>query len=383
MIRKTRILALVVCLFLILLSPGLVQAQSELAILSSSAQAEFPFKLNFNLSAESDVNITDIRLCYTVDRVSFAQVTSEVYIEFVPATTVDVSWTLEMVKIGGLPPGSSVEYWWMVEDANGDKVETAPVRVQFDDIRYPWRSLTEGKVTMYWYEGDESFIQQLMATAQQAMARLAEDTGAYLEKPVRLYIYANTRDLQGAMIYPQEWTGGAAFTRYGTIAIGIAPANLYWGKGAIAHELAHLVIHQMTLNPYSGLPTWLDEGLAMYAEGMLGPEYTAYLNKAIAEDSLISVQSLSSPFSAYAEEASLSYAQSYSLVEFLIGNYGQGKMLELLNTFKQGSSYDAALDKVYGFDMDGLDTLWREYVTRQFQSTEAKVMHPALAGAGY
>jgi len=383
MIRKTRILALVVCLFLVLLSPGLVQAQSELAILSSSAQAEFPFKLNFNLSAESDVNITDIRLCYTVDRVSFAQVTSEVYIEFVPATTVDVSWTLEMVKIGGLPPGSSVEYWWMVEDANGDKVETAPVRVQFDDIRYPWRSLTEGKVTMYWYEGDESFIQQLMATAQQAMARLAEDTGAYLEKPVRLYIYANTRDLQGAMIYPQEWTGGAAFTRYGTIAIGIAPANLYWGKGAIAHELAHLVIHQMTLNPYSGLPTWLDEGLAMYAEGMLGPEYTAYLNKAIAEDSLISVQSLSSPFSAYAEEASLSYAQSYSLVEFLIGNYGQGKMLELLNTFKQGSSYDAALDKVYGFDMDGLDTLWREYVTRQFQSTEAKVMHPALAGAGY
>jgi len=383
MIKKTRILALVVCLFLVLLSPGLVQAQGELAILDSSAQAEFPFKLNFNLSAESDVNIIDIRLCYTVDRVSFAQVTSEVYIEFVPATTVDVSWTLEMVKIGGLPPGASVEYWWIVENADGDKVETAPAQVQFDDIRYPWRSLTEGKVTMYWYEGDESFIQQLMVTAQQALARLAEDIGAYLEKPVKLYIYANSRDLQGAMIYPREWTGGAAYTRYGTIAIGIAPANLYWGKGAIAHELAHLVIHQMTLNPYSGLPTWLDEGLAMYAEGMLGPEYTAYLNKAIAEDSLISVQSLSSPFSAYVGEASLSYAQSYSLVEFLIDNYGQGKMLELLNTFEQGSSYDGALDKVYGFDMDGLDTLWREYVTMPVQSTEAEVMPPALAGAGY
>jgi len=380
MIRKTRILALVVCLFLVLLSPGLVQAQSELAILSSSAQAEFPFKLNFNLSAEGDVNIIDIRLCYTVDRMSFAQVTSEVYIEFVPSAAVDVGWTLEMVKIGGLPPGSSVEYWWKVEDANGDKVETAPVRVQFDDIRYPWRSLTEGKVTMYWYEGDESFIQQLMATAQQAMARLAEDTGAYLEKPVRLYIYANTQDLQGAMIYPQEWTGGAAFTRYGIIAIGIAPANLHWGKGAIAHELAHLVIHQMTLNPYSGLPTWLDEGLAMYAEGMLGPEYTAYLNRAITEDSLISVQSLSSPFSAYAGEASLSYAQSYSLVEFLISNYGRVKMLELLNTFEQGSSYDAALDKVYGFDMDGLDTLWRDYVTMPVQPTEEKGMPPALIG---
>jgi len=26
---------------------------------------------------------------------------------------------------------------------------------------------------------------------------------------------------------------------------------------------------QMTYNPYSGLPTWLDEGLAMYGEGTL------------------------------------------------------------------------------------------------------------------
>ncbi len=120
MIKKASILALVVCLFLSILSPISVQAQSGLTILDSSAQAEFPSSLSFNLSAQSDVNITDIRLCYTVDRAGFAQVTSEVYIEFAPATTVDVSWALEMVKIGGLPPGSSVDYWWVVEDANSD-----------------------------------------------------------------------------------------------------------------------------------------------------------------------------------------------------------------------------------------------------------------------
>ncbi|GAI47128.1 unnamed protein product, partial [marine sediment metagenome] len=132
---------------------------------------------------------------------------------------------------------------------------------------------------------------ELMAAAHQALARLAEDTGAHLEKPVVIYIYADAQDLQGAMIYPQEWTGGVAFTRYGIIAIGIAPDNLYWGKRAVAHELTHLVIHQMTLNPYSDLPTWLDEGLAMYAEGALEPVFATYLNRAIAEDTLISVRS--------------------------------------------------------------------------------------------
>ena len=383
MIKKVSILALVVCLFLVVLSPSLAQVQDGLTISDSSAKVEFPSRLSFNLSVESDVDITDIRLRYKVEREGFARVTSEVYIEFVPGTAIDAEWTWDMRKTGGLPPGSSVEYWWVVEDAMGERIETVPVRVQFDDNRYPWRSLAEGMVIIYWYEGENSFAQELMATTQQALARLAADTGAYLEKPVELYIYASARDLQGAMIYPREWTGGVAFTRYSVISIGIAPDKLYWGKKAIAHELAHLVIHQMTFNPYGDLPTWLDEGLAMYAEGALESVHTSSLSKAIAEGSLISVRSLSSPFSAYAEEAALSYAQSHSLVDFLISGYGADEMLQLLNTFKQGSSYDEALAKVYGFDMDGLDTLWRDYVTARLtqktRDTQAKWKLAALA----
>ena len=382
MSRKIKIIFLVFSLLLVLLSPALAQAQGELAVLGSSAVTEFPSRLTFNLSAQSNVNITDVRLCYRVDRTSFAEVTSEGYVEFTPATRVDVSWALEMLKFGGLPPGATVTYWWRVEDASGSRVETAPAQVRYDDLRYAWRSLTEGKVTIYWYKGNDAFARELMSAAQQALGRLAEDTGAYLEKPAELYIYASQQDLLGAMVYPQEWTGGVAFTRYSIMAIGIAPADIDWGKTTITHELTHLVIHQMTLNPYNSLPNWLDEGLAMYNEGLLDPTFTFYLNAAIVEGSLISVQSLSSPFSAYADEAYLSYAESYSIVEYLIASYGQGKMLALLNTFSEGSGYDDALKKVYGFDMDGLDSLWRDYVTGQYQSAVGE-MPPALATAGF
>lgn len=382
MIKKAGLIVLVFCLLLTILSPALAQAQGGLTIVGSSAVVDFPSQLSFNLSARSNVNITDIRLCYNVSQVSFAEVISEVYIKFTPSTTVDVSWALDMVKIGGLPPGCTVEYWWRVEDADGSRVETAPAQVRFDDARYQWRSLTEGKVTMYWYKGDDLFAQELMAAAQQALERLVEDTGAELKKPVSLYIYADANDLRGAMVSSREWTGGVAFTRYGIMAIGIAPSEIDWGKMAIAHELAHLVVGQITLNPYNDLPTWLDEGLAMYNEGMLDPQFASYLSQAIARNTLISVQSLSSPFSAYGGEAYLSYAESYSLVEFLISSYGQDKMLELLNTFKEGSSYDGALERVYGFDMGGLDRLWREYVTKQYQSVE-ELVPQALAAAGF
>ena len=368
MIKKIGILALTVCLLLTILSPTLVQAQSGLAVTETSAEAEFPDRLNFSLSAQSDTDITDIRLCYTTDQIGFAKVISEAYIEFTPSPTVNVSWSLEMVRIGGLPPGTVVEYWWKIADGSGDRLETPPAQVDFDDTRYDWLSLTEGKVNLYWYSGNEAFAQELMATAQEAMARLAADTGAELERPARLYIYTSSSDLQGAMIYPQEWTGGVAFTRYGTMAIGISPGNIDWGNRAIAHELTHLVIHQITLNPYNSLPVWLDEGLAMRSEGLLDLQFSTALAEAIASGSLISVQSLSSPFSAYSDEAILSYAESHSLVEYLFAGYGQEKMAQLLAIFREGSGYDQALESVYGFDMDGLDSLWREYVADKYQS---------------
>jgi len=371
MIKWASISGLVICLSLVM-SPVLARAEGGLRVLETSVDAEFPSKLSFSLTVGSDVDITDIRLHYAVDRTSFAEVTSEVYIEFEAATTVEAEWTWDMRKTGGLPPGSSVEYWWTARDASGGRLETAPVEVEFDDTRYSWKSLTSGEVTLYWYDGDLSFARELMESVEQALARLAEDTGAYLSEAVRIYIYANSLELRGAMVFPQEWTGGVAFTRYSTLAIGIGPQNLAWGKRAITHELTHLVIHQMTLNPYGGLPTWLDEGLAMYNEGPLESQFRSYLNRAISENSLISVRSLSSPFSAYAEQSYLSYAESYSLVEFLISSYGQGKMLELLNTFREGSTYDGALTEVYGFDMDGLNELWRDYIIKQYEEAGAE-----------
>ena len=226
-------------------------------------------------------------------------------------------------------------------------------------------------LTLYWYEGDETFARELMATAQQVLLRLDSYAGAELSSPAAIYIYAKSEDLLGAMIFPQEWTGGVAYTRFSTIAIGIPPDNLDWGKRAMTHELTHLVIHQVVFNPYNDLPTWLDEGIAMYAEGPMEPVFVNLLVNAINEDELITVRSLSSPFSAYVDEASLSYAESYSMVEFLIVTYGQAKMLELLNTFAEGSDYDGALDAVYGFDMDGLDSLdslWQVYLVERYQS---------------
>ena len=89
----------------------MAQAQEGLAILDSSVQVDFPTRLDFSLSARSDVNITDIRLNYTVDQISYAQVISEAYIEFAPGLDIEESWSWDMRRTGGLPPGTGVDYF--------------------------------------------------------------------------------------------------------------------------------------------------------------------------------------------------------------------------------------------------------------------------------
>ncbi|MEE8619596.1 MAG: peptidase MA family metallohydrolase [Dehalococcoidia bacterium] len=361
-----RIILITSALFL-LFSPSAVAAVDGIVVIDMDVDIDFPNQAVFTIEAESYVDIVDVRLYYQVDRMNYAEVVSEGWADFTPASMVEANWVWDMRNVG-LPSGAEVIYWWMIEDADGNRFETSPDIMNFDDDRYLWQSLTStapqgSEMSLFWYEGSDSFARELMDTCDEGLARLTQDIGTYPERPINIYIYASDDDLKGAMIFPQEWTGGVAFTAFSTIAIGISPSELDWGRRALVHELTHLVVHQATFSPYGQLPLWLDEGLAMYNEGELDPVLRSYLEEAILEDELISVRSLCSPFSAYSEKAGLSYAQSYSLVEYLLDNYGQDSMLDLLTVFKQGSTYDEALTEVYGFDIDGLDARWRATLT--------------------
>jgi len=352
-------------------------ADSGIAVLDSSVEVHFPVALVFNLEAESEADIVDARLHYQVDKMNYAPVTSEGWADFAPATRVEASWAWDMRK-SSLPPGVEVTYWWTIQDTAGNRLETPLAKVHFDDLRYNWQSLNRSVFTLFWYEGDDSFARELIDASEQGLTRLTHNIGTYPEKPIKVYVYASASDLQGAMIFPQEWTGGVAFTEFGTIAIAISPVQVDGGKRALVHELTHLVVHQATFSPYGELPTWLDEGLAMYNEGELDPYFRAWLGEAISEDKLISVRSLCSPFSAEPEKAYLSYAQSYSLVEYLLDNYSQDKILNLLILFKEGNTYDGALTRVYGFDIDGLGSRWRETLIAPTVQAERVWLHPAL-----
>ncbi len=346
---------------LILASPTPVASQTLIST-RTQIDVQFPASITFSLNASSNSPITRVVLRYKMDRLSCFEEIVDRHVDFSPSTELQVSWVINMRKIGGLPSGARIHYQWLIEDEAGNRHETPKETLMFEDSRYQWRTLKQGMVTLYWYEGDDAFASRLMSASQASLDRLGRETGASLDRPTALYIYENTTALRQARVFPQAWEGGVAFPDYGLVAIGIAPQDVVWGEEAVAHELAHLLVYQMSFNCYQDLPTWLNEGLAEYAEGEPSSDERSRLERAIASNRLISVKSLSSSFSADPQQALLSYNESRSLVAFLIQEYNQDLLLEAVDWIRKGHTYDEALLRVYGFDTDGLEAAWRQSI---------------------
>ena len=353
-------LALVLLVLALALVPsGLANADGGIEVVSSDAQTDFPQSITFSLEARASTDITDVDIECQVVRRSLVSVSCRSDVDFDADEHVMVSWTWDMQDTGDVPPGTEIEYRWLIEDASGNTYLSPYATVRYDDLRYNWRCITSDYITLWWYEGDSSFAQQLIDAADEAEARLTAEFDVSLEQPVKFYIYADAWDLQSSLVNPDIWTGGQAFPDYGAIMIGIEVDNLDWGERTVAHELGHLVIGQLVYGPFGWLPTWLSEGIAMNAEGELSNNFQDSLDSAISSDTLFSVRSIASSFPADATGAILCYAESYSIVKFLIDNYGSEKFLQLLDLFKQGSTDNEALFQIYGFDTDGLNENWR------------------------
>jgi len=363
--RKLLVAVTLVLAFALPALPSVASAPSSLQAADAGVVAQFPSSLQFGVLAESPHEITGVRLLYQIDKMNFTTVTSEAWASFAPSTRVDTSWTWDM-RYASLPPGARITYWWQVRDSSGAMVETSPETIVFDDDRYDWQSIETEEVVLHWYYGDVLFAQQLLDVCGEAIATLAEDIGARIDRRIIVYIYRSAADLRGAMVYPQEWTGGVAYTDYGIVAIGIGPGDMEWGTRALRHELTHLVVHRLTFSPFGGLPTWLDEGLAMENEGEPAATFVSVLQQAVEDDALISLRTLNGPFSSETQKAYLSYAESHSVVNYLLAMYGPQPMSELLSLLTSGETVDDALVSSYGMNLDALEAEWRVAVRGLF-----------------
>lgn len=363
-------------LSLVLTSAGSVEAISLLTVSTARAlpstqvtdnnvRLEFPETATFSATITADTDIVSVVLEYGNEQQTCGEVIAKAYPEFTPGRTVNAAWTWEMRQSGSLPPGAQLWWRWRVTDANGNEtVSETKTATWLDDV-HDWETISEGNINFHWYRGDNAFARDLMNAAQSGLEFNRTQSGLITDEPIDLYIYANTGDMQDAMLYEPSWTGGRAYSDYNIVVIGISENDLDWGRDAMVHELTHILVGHLTFSCLGGVPTWLNEGLAMFSEGELDASSQGQLDDAIRNDTLLTLRSLSAGFAELPDKVSLSYSQSYSVVKFLIQSYGQEKMTSLLTLLRDGTPIDDTLQQVYGFNTEGLEDQWRQAVGAQ------------------
>jgi hypothetical protein len=353
---KKAVLLLVACLVVMLCFAPASLVAGGFEVSDNRADVDFPSSITFHLVVSGRTVIDAIELEYGTIQRTCGSASAKARPDFDPATEVQTAWKWDFAKSNSPPPGARIWWRWHVRDKAGNELAVQEETIAFDDPRYNWQETRSEELVLLTAVPDQMVTQTLWQAANEALARLESDVGARPESPVRIYNYPDTEALRKAVVYTQEWTGGLAAVTYDTILLGVNRSDLEWGERAIAHELTHVVVYQITFNCIGDMPTWLNEGLATYVED--NPRQAAF-DEALAEDDLFTVQSLCSGFPTSSRRAQLAYAQSYQVVAYLIETYGREKMAALLEVFRRGTAYDEALEQVYGFDMLGLDNAWR------------------------
>ena len=386
-VRPARALSVLTLLILLALLLCVGQVQSVLAdeairILHNTYEIEFAKHITFRLEVESAAPIKEVTLFYKRAEESL---TVKVPISVTPGeSTFTHTWELEP---GDIPVGARIEYYWRVVDEAGNELRTERIDFAYEDDRFTWKTLEEDNVILFWYGSNEAQAKRLLGYATESLARLQNEMGVTLDRPVKIYVYQSKSDMSLALPRRSEayderiLTLGVVVDKDTLLILGTHSEV----EHTMAHELSHIVVGLATENPYSDLPRWLDEGLAMYAEGELPTQNRRALQEAIRRDELISVRSLSG-YTGDPSQVDLFYGEVYSLIDFMLQTYGKDKMTQLLAAIREGLYQEQALQRVYGFGLDELDAQWRKSLGLQPRGmqtpTAMTTPHPSTSRRG-
>ena len=337
----------------------LASSNAAATVTDNAVTFNFPETATFSATITSGAEIQSVVLEYGHEQQTCGEVIAKAFPQFTPGTTVNAEWTWEMRQSGSLPPGAQLWWRWRVTDANGEETLSETRTTAWLDDDHNWQTINEGLINFHWYRGDDAFARDLLSAAQGGLEFNETQSGLKADAPIDIYIFADTNDLRDAILYEPSWTGGQAFSDQDIVILGISQNDLDWGRDAIVHELTHVLVGHLTFSCLGDVPTWLNEGLAVYSEGELDLGSQKQLEDAIQDNTLLSVRSLSSGFSEVPDKAFLSYSQSYSVVKYLVETHGQEKMTALLTSLRDGLTIDEALIQTYGFNVEGLEDEWR------------------------
>ena len=350
--------------------PG-ITAQEGVAVLHRGVENEFPEGLRFYIDAHSASPIEEIRVYVR----KLGQSSRSVYrvVEFEPGTSISGDVLFESQTSNEyIPPGTRLSYHFEIRTADGAVLETEPDVIVYLNRGLDWDLVSSGLINVYYYRYDdqsEERANQVLDVAADTYDFMRPILGVELTEPMNIVVYSDYADMRAAqppksrVAQQQLRTLGQAFTNERTLLVD-GSTDVFFGDNIVtttAHEFTHLLVADAAGSTYGQVPTWLNEGLAVYSEGRDDDEYSRYVSVAIRNDQVPPLSSLRT-YSGTPVETLRNYGLGHAFVSYMLETYGAGKMVELFDVLRSMHNFEKSLQATYGLTINELDNQWRESV---------------------
>ena len=334
-----------------------------LATLANAVRTDFPNAVEFHLMYVGVPNPQTVDIEFSIEPDSFLR-RRDHPLRAVPRKDHD-HLAVGTLRGQAFPPGHTVRWRWRVTGVDGSVRMSYPREFVWTDERFEWQSYVKDELTVHWYNQYPEFGEHLVGFLEPQLERI-EPLGT-TRNPVNVFIYESSEDADpGAVSQRDDENPYRAFNT----VVSVIPEEIQGDELiALIHELAHFIVQDRGFNCFNGLPHWLEEGLAILAEGGLSDEMRRAFAEARLIEQFIPLRSFDVPFSPNTEETAVQYphsqdklvryAQSYSLVEVLMEEFGWEKIGFLIDLFKYGITVDDALKLAFGLDTEETEKLWR------------------------
>jgi tetratricopeptide (TPR) repeat protein len=170
---------------------------------------------------------------------------------------------------------------------------------------------------------------------------------------------------------------GACFGRVVTLDSPRArpPGSFNW-QATLWHELAHVFTLQLSKQR---VPRWLTEGISVYEEGRVRPEWARdselEFAQAYGAGRAMTLRDLNGGFTR-AETVSLAYFEASLVVGLLVDRFGEEALRALVQAYADGSDTEAALRKATGQGLDDLQAAFNTRLQQRFAALGAAMQVP-------
>jgi hypothetical protein len=234
-------------------------------------------------------------------------------------------------------------------------------------------------------EGPASYrplLEELAGRAEAFLPRIESALGVEPAGPILMVLIPPDPSPYPAVVRldasAPPWAAGFALSEARVGGIRIAQADRYpFGDpgGVLAHEVAHVLLHDAVAVRPGALPRWFNEGVATWVQRRWGVRDALVYSSALVTGPLPTLAEMDRAFATSETSARLAYAASFDFIDWSADEYGPDVVREVLRE-AGGRPFPEAWRAATGVPLADSERAWRRTSLALYRWV------PALTGAG-